>query len=607
MVRCMFKTRKKKFLWKLLLLPLSFFFFDAAAFGSQQAGPSHFIISQDLERHALTPHLSYFVDPSGLLGVKDVSVRPEAFSLLPNRHGDPSFGFSRSAYWLMLGVNNIDSAPIEWILELSYPLIDRVELFIPDGTSYRVAETGDRFLFNKREIPYRNFAFPLAEAPGEKTYFLKVQSGGGLTVPLVAWSPQRFLQKMNQEPLVLGFSYGILLAMVVYHLYIFLSIREESYLYLTFLIFFAGIFSMVNTGIAYQHLWPAQPTWANTAFPLFLAAGNLSALAFARAFLSMKSRFPRLDRLFLCVMAVAAAFIPLSHMVAYYHMSRATSVLTLVSGGMLIFAGIISLANGYRESRFYLMACLAFFIGSILTAVRGFGFLPETFVTAWSNQIGMVALALLFSLGVADKVQVLSKLASTDNLTGHFNRRVFMEKLDEEIKRCRRYGDTVVVMMMDLDHFKKVNDTFGHTGGDMVLSRFARMLKETVRTTDVPGRLGGDEFAVFLPETTLESASPLARRILGRVRETVVSTEHGEIRFTISIGIAELHSGDTHADHLLDRADAALYRAKNNGRDRSEISRGRVLNLVAAAGSRHLLVHPSCIQKKDAENKEAAS
>ncbi|MFP4159835.1 MAG: PAS domain S-box protein [Desulfobacterales bacterium] len=163
----------------------------------------------------------------------------------------------------------------------------------------------------------------------------------------------------------------------------------------------------------------------------------------------------------------------------------------------------------------------------------------------------------------------LLRLASTDNLTGLFNRRVFLEKLSREKARCQRYGKTAVVMMLDLDHFKRINDTFGHASGDMALCSFAGMISETIRETDVAGRLGGEEFALLLPETTLDDAMLLTQRILSEVRKNIVSTDAGDIKFTTSIGVARLRQDDTHIDQVMARADAALYRAKKNGRDRA--------------------------------------
>ncbi len=551
-----------------LLLFLSYFVFKACTFASYRDAEPAFILDKELKGRSLTPHLSYFVDSTGRAGIADVASRPEKFLSLQGRSGDPSFGFSRDAYWFMFSVKNEQSVPAAWILDLNYPLIDFIELYIPDNGSYRTMETGDRLPFDQREMPGRSFAFPLMEPPGEQTYFLRVESSGSLIVPLKAWSPAGFQQNQTRETMIIGLIYGALLAMAIYHFCVYFWIREKSYLYLGLLIIFAGLFSMTNSGIAFQYLWPGSPAWGNTAFHFFLAFGNLMVLQFSRIFLNTKDRAPKLDLLMRSGMVIALTLIPLSLVIEYYHMAHAITPLTLFSAILLTLSGISLLMRGYREARYFLLAFFVFIIGTILIALRNIGLIPETQVAAWFSQIGLVGMSVILSFGVAAKVEYLSRLASVDHLTGLLNRRVFLEKLEAETDRFKRYGVSAVLMILDLDHFKNINDKFGHAGGDRVLRRFAKRLKKTVRKTDIVGRLGGEEFAVLLSETTMDTALPLADRILEGARKCVVSEGSKAISFTTSIGIAELQADDTHMDRLLARADAALYRAKNNGRDR---------------------------------------
>lgn len=174
---------------------------------------------------------------------------------------------------------------------------------------------------------------------------------------------------------------------------------------------------------------------------------------------------------------------------------------------------------------------------------------------------------------ITDRVESeekLKRLALTDDLTGLFNRRAFMEGLEQEIVRQKRYNKPLAVIMVDLDHFKKVNDTYGHAGGDEVLRHFAALLRQTIRETDIPGRLGGEEFAVMLAETDAEQGARLANRLGQAIRSATVETEAGPVSYTVSIGLSQLAAGDT-TDTILARADQALYRAKESGRDRVEV------------------------------------
>lgn len=162
--------------------------------------------------------------------------------------------------------------------------------------------------------------------------------------------------------------------------------------------------------------------------------------------------------------------------------------------------------------------------------------------------------------------RLLQEMAATDSLTGLFNRRKFDDLTQREIERASRYSRPFSVVMLDLDHFKAVNDEFGHHAGDLALIHVAAVARDTVRSVDSVARWGGEEFTVLLPEVGLAGAERAAERICDAIREARVA---GGI--TTSVGVAEYRSGET-AEELLARVDEALYRAKRAGRDRIVIA-----------------------------------
>jgi diguanylate cyclase (GGDEF)-like protein/PAS domain S-box-containing protein len=162
----------------------------------------------------------------------------------------------------------------------------------------------------------------------------------------------------------------------------------------------------------------------------------------------------------------------------------------------------------------------------------------------------------------------LRRLATTDSLTGVFNRRQFFDKAREEFKRHRRYGHTFVLLLMDLDHFKKINDTYGHPVGDAVLQLFVASCRQVLRQTDIFGRTGGEEFCAILPETRASDAFQVADRLRVRVAGTAIPVEDGAAQFTVSIGLTELQPADESLRSTIRRADRALYAAKGGGRNR---------------------------------------
>ena len=173
--------------------------------------------------------------------------------------------------------------------------------------------------------------------------------------------------------------------------------------------------------------------------------------------------------------------------------------------------------------------------------------------------------------GIARQKQVLhyKATANTDALTGLANRRAFDADLVRCIAESQRHQRPLSLMLVDVDHFKRINDSHGHRAGDLVLSNLGGVLSESVREVDYAARFGGEEFAVLLPSTLLEEAEPVMRRLLHNVAGMTVCFEGLCLRVTVSIGLAACNSD---ADELVQRADAALYAAKNSGRNRACVS-----------------------------------
>lgn len=159
------------------------------------------------------------------------------------------------------------------------------------------------------------------------------------------------------------------------------------------------------------------------------------------------------------------------------------------------------------------------------------------------------------------------EVSHTDSLTYLANRRQIVNHLQKEVHRAERYNTSLSISMMDIDHFKKINDTYGHAVGDQVLFQLANMLHEGIRDSDMVGRYGGEEFLIVLPNTKLKKAAELAARLCTSVREAEIDVGN-KIHLTVSIGVAEYRHSTENWQKFLNRADKALYAAKNAGRDR---------------------------------------
>jgi diguanylate cyclase (GGDEF)-like protein len=165
-----------------------------------------------------------------------------------------------------------------------------------------------------------------------------------------------------------------------------------------------------------------------------------------------------------------------------------------------------------------------------------------------------------------------NEIAQIDPLTFLPNRRMIVRELQDEVLRSERYHTQFSVSVVDVDHFKKVNDTYGHLAGDEVLRQVGAKIKEQIRHPDIAGRYGGEEFLILLPNSGAHAAEEQAARLCQCLREMVIRLDQQTVQVTISIGIAELKVGTDTWESLLKRADAAMYEAKNRGRDRWEVA-----------------------------------
>lgn len=198
-------------------------------------------------------------------------------------------------------------------------------------------------------------------------------------------------------------------------------------------------------------------------------------------------------------------------------------------------------------------------------------------VEVYSGPIMVQGNQLLYSVihDVTERVRLereMKRLATTDTLTGVNNRHQFFSRAAQELGRAKRYGHPLVVLMLDIDYFKSINDTYGHQAGDVVLKALSAMAITTLREPDVFGRIGGEEFAAALPDTDMDAGLQVADRLRDELAKLKVQTKNADVTFTVSIGVTLAHAEDQDIEETINRADEALYKAKRMGRNRVEKS-----------------------------------
>lgn len=352
-------------------------------------------------------------DPSGSVTIADA--RSALMATRYTRHDKDTLnaGYSRSAFWLKVDLHYLPKDPQAqrtWLLELAYPPLDHLELYVPDDAGgYRLAgRTGDALPFASREIRQNNYLFTVDFKAGEqKTLYLRLQSEGSIQAPLTLWSSTAYLEDQPLRLYVLGLIYGVLLGMLMYNLFIYLSVRDTSYLYYILYIASFGMYQLSVNGAAVEYFWPDNPWWANAATPFLIGASALFGSLFARSFLHTALYSRWLDRLLLVLVGTGAVVMLLSLMTSYALALRLATALALVFTVTIFVAGIKAWCCGQRVARYFIIAWSAFLIGGVVNTMMVLGYLPNVFLTMYASQIGSAIEVALLSLALADRINAM--------------------------------------------------------------------------------------------------------------------------------------------------------------------------------------------------------
>jgi diguanylate cyclase (GGDEF)-like protein len=558
-------------------------------------------------------------DPGGLLRLADVAAQP-AHKFARIGKESPNFGYTYSAYWLRFDLPR-ETAPLLaplLALEIRFPSIDSIELHVPyrgpSGVEYRVQRGGDLQPWESRVVKHRNHVFRipmtgLADAP---TY-LRVHTQSVLTVPAYLWRPEAMIAADRNAQLVYGLFYGLVIALFLYNLMLYVALRDQTYLWYVLYVGAFGVGLATFDGLAFQYLWPESVWWANHALGTSLCATLLFGTQFARSFLNIPAITLFANRFLLAVMAFAAVGVLLAAtgwLVPYGTIMRSLSVLACSAAGIVLYVSVRAVLGGYRPAGFFLLAWTALLVFIALGALRNFAIVPTHFLTLNGLHIGLALDVVLLSFALADRITSVQKekevaqaaaitsqaallereqlmaqlqereqqmrhMAQHDSLTGLPNRLSMQQRLALAMEFAKRNRKKLAVMMVDLDGFKRLNDTRGHRRGDHVLVQIAGRLRTSVRGSDTVARYGGDEFVVLAGE--LDRAGDV-ENIAEKIADMVslpISVDGVTENIGCSIGISIFPDHAEDAEGLIERADRAMYAAK------------------AAQGTRYVFFSPS--------------
>ena len=529
------------------------------------------VVKPGQEPTPLTPQLSLLEDRSRNLTFDQLQT-PVWQGKLQHWHGSSAnFGYTRSAWWVSFTLRNPTDRPLQLLVRQDYPLIDYLDFWAPEeGGGWQHMATGDRLPFSSRPLALREYVFPvILPEHSERTYYLRYATQGALNIGLSVSSENALIPHLTLDQFLLGVYYGGFLVLVVYNLFLFLAVRDRVYIfYMGYALSYGLYFGSLN-GVSFQFFWPDNPWLANESLVVWLGLTLIFGTQFARAICSGRQLAPRMDNLARLLLYGAVPLTIIAPFAGYRLMITIFTVLTLLASLLLLAMGTVSLLRGSISARYFMVGWTTLLASVIVYVLKTFGWLPHNIFTHNAFQVAALIEMVLLSLALGARVNEIRRRGYTDELSGLCNRRFFEEQLPREFELAQCSRSPLSLLFMDLDHFKAINDRYGHARGDDAIRAIGWLILQQTRKPVVACRYGGEEFAILLPRTRAEQARVLAERLVLKVKEL----ELYDMPLTISIGVAGFEGGNFDSEvQLFEAADAALYRAKLEGRNRVVVS-----------------------------------
>lgn len=326
-----------------------------------------------------------------------------------------SLGFRAAPVWLRFALRNDEKVPQHLVLDLGYPLHDRVDFYFAVGAGVAKKTSGDAYPYSTREIDATNIAFRLSVPPGESTYYVRIDSQSSMVLPLRILTEEKFRAQIFQEYTVLFLYYGILIVMAVYNLFLFFSIRDRTYLWYTLFTACLAVNTAVLNGMAFQYFWPDSPRWGNMAALVFVFLIHALGIEFSRSYLQTRLLAPRIDKFLRVFSAVCFAGIAAALFMPYGALIKPILLMVMVATVTLIGLAIYGVIKKSRPAYFYFTAWILLLAGNLLVILKNAGVMPSLPIINYGVQIGSALEVVLLSLGLADRINVLNNTLEETN------------------------------------------------------------------------------------------------------------------------------------------------------------------------------------------------
>ncbi|MBS3804273.1 MAG: EAL domain-containing protein [Oleiphilaceae bacterium] len=555
-------------------------------------------IDPTADKQSLTAQTHLFIEKAEAQAASAEEIRSLPGSQWRQASADINLGYTERVHWFRLRLTNTGDQPLDRLLELAYPLLDHIDVYIPrNDAMVLLARTGDAEPFQSRPLAHREFLFPLNLKANDTTdVYLRIQTSGAMQVPLALWKEDAFAASSNVQLTVKGMFYGLMLVMVLFNVFLLISLREKAYAYYVLVVATMLMVVASMDGSMFAHLYPSYPLIHHY---MVLTIVPLSAMAlslFAREYLELRHHHPWWNRIFLTMIAVSALSM-LGAFVFNYSVSTQISVILTIPLALInLVAGITLWLQSEKSARLFTIAWLALLASILVAVLNKLGLLPSSLVTEHGIAIGASAQAVLFSFALADRYNrergalyherkvslealtqqreaetALLHASSHHEVTGLPDRRVFEQIVDQAI--CGNDTAPSAVFMLHLRRFDDINKTLGHKHADELLARFStrmnRLVAQTVQAVYLEGNgaetkcvahIEGVSFAFALQDDDqkriLQQAAELAENFARPIEFMGLMLEMGFI-----MGASFVEASDDDGSTLLRHAFIALDRA----------------------------------------------
>jgi diguanylate cyclase (GGDEF)-like protein len=495
----------------------------------------------------------------------------------PSAADVPNLGNAAPPRWMHLVVDNPGAAPLAYRLYAAEGWVDRIDVWLvaPDHATQHWAAGDERSPGRYLRVGL-GFGFDAQLPPGRSEVFVRADSvdAAAMSLRLVPMDRAAALEGETQH--WMGLVHGFLLALVATYGLLWLALRDRNHLRYVGYVGAYLLMHLAYSGIGPQVAWPESPGWGRFAILSGMVLFSAAGLSFGRSFLGLAEFAPRVDRA--VAWGVRLALLGMAGCIAanaqLFAVHLAFGFITLFTFAMVAM-GALGVRHGRAQSGVFLVATLISMVGTLVTTLSVMGVLPFNKLTFRAVEAGVMLEASIWALALGLRLRRqhedglrAQELAQRDPLTGLHNRRGFLELALPVFATAARSARPVSAVVIDIDHFKRINDRHGHAGGDLTLVDVAERIRTACRTGDIVARWGGEEFVMLLPETDSTQACALAERLRASFAEAPVPVDEGQaVPITASFGVA-VREGSMSLDQLLQAADSALYRAKDAGRDR---------------------------------------